>query len=97
MILEGCVGASLCSLHGFNIFGARAVFSMDACHLFPQCVLALIPLIRGCHWWCGDQRLHWMLSGAFFLPCGCHNPVRDCVCSLVVGVEAPRSVSELHV
>ena len=27
------------------IFGARAVFSMDACHLFPQCMLAVIPLI----------------------------------------------------
>ena len=27
--------------------------------------------------------------------CGCHNPLRGRVCSPVVGVEAPRSVSEL--
>ena len=32
---------------GLVFFGARAVFSMDACHLFPQCVLADIPLIGG--------------------------------------------------
>ena len=38
---------SLCSLHGFSIFGARAVFSMDACCLFPQYMLAIIPLIGG--------------------------------------------------
>ena len=42
------VRPSLCSLHGFNISGARAVFGMDACCLFPQCVLAIIPLIGGC-------------------------------------------------
>ena len=27
--------ASLSSLHGFNIFGGRAVFIMDDCYLFP--------------------------------------------------------------
>ena len=32
----------LCSLCGFNIFGARAAFSMDVCHLFPQSVLVII-------------------------------------------------------
>ena len=41
------MGASLCSLCEFSIFGVRAVFSMDACHVFPQCVLAVIPLIGG--------------------------------------------------
>ena len=47
--MKGCfyVGVSLCSLHESNSFGARAVFSMDACHIFPQCVLAVIPLIGG--------------------------------------------------
>ena len=49
MVLEGYfyVGTSLCSLHVFNIFGARAVFIMDNCCLFSQCVLAIIPLIGG--------------------------------------------------
>ena len=28
-------------------FGERAVFSMDACCLFPQCMLAIILLIGG--------------------------------------------------
>ena len=28
-------------------FGARAVFSVAGCHLFPQCMLAIIPLIGG--------------------------------------------------
>ena len=36
------MGGSLCSLCGFNIFGARAAFSMDVCHLFPQSVLVII-------------------------------------------------------
>ena len=49
MVLEGYfyVRASLCILHGFNILGARTVFSVDACLIFPQCVLAIIPLIGG--------------------------------------------------
>ena len=49
MVLKGSfyVGASLRSLHESNIFGVRAVFDMDACHVFPQCVLAVIPLIGG--------------------------------------------------
>lgn len=41
------MGASQYSLCGVNIFGVRSVFSMDASHLFPQFVLALIPFIRG--------------------------------------------------
>ena len=39
---------------GFHIFfGARAVFSTDACHLFPQFILAFIALIGGMTyvWW----------------------------------------------
>ena len=49
MVLKGCpyAGVSLCSLCESNIFGARAVFSMDACHVFLQCVLAIFPLVGG--------------------------------------------------
>ena len=49
MVLDGYlyVGLSLCSLCGFNIFGVRAVFSMDACRLFPQHMLVVFPLIGG--------------------------------------------------
>ena len=41
------VGMSLCSLHGFNFFIVSTVFSVDDCHLFPQRMLAIIPLIGG--------------------------------------------------
>ena len=46
-VLKGCfyVGASVCSLPESNIFGVRAVFSMDSCHVFPWCVLAIVPLM----------------------------------------------------
>ena len=30
-----------------NIFGVRAVFGTDVCHIFPQGVLAVVPLIGG--------------------------------------------------
>ena len=47
--MKGCfyVETPLCSLCESNIFGAKAVFGMDACHVFPQGVLALLPLIGG--------------------------------------------------
>ena len=32
---------------GLLLFGTRAAFSIDVCHLFSQCVLAIIPLIAG--------------------------------------------------
>ena len=32
---------------GLIFFGERAVFIMDACHLFPQCMLAIIPMVGG--------------------------------------------------
>ena len=49
MVLKGCfyMVVSLCSLHESNIFGVRTVFGMDACHIFPQGVLAVIALIGG--------------------------------------------------
>ena len=54
MVLEGYlyVRVSLCSFFGFNIFSGRAVFSMDVCCLFPQLVLAIIPLIGDVQMWC---------------------------------------------
>ena len=49
MVFKGCfhVGAYLCSLLVSSIFGTRAVFSMDACHVFPKGLLAFVPLIEG--------------------------------------------------
>ena len=43
-----------CKCLSFLIFGTRADFTMDVCHLFPQCMLAVIPLredvqVRGLH------------------------------------------------
>ena len=69
---------------------------MDACYLFPQCVLTFIPLIKGCTLCC-DQSLHWKLSVATSLLCGCHSPVMGRVCSLVVGakVKVTRSCPTL--
>lgn len=39
------VGASLRSLRESYIFGLEAVFIMDACYIFSQCVLVITPLI----------------------------------------------------
>lgn len=36
---------TLGSLSGFYFFDLVDVFILDACHLFPQCMLAIIPLI----------------------------------------------------
>lgn len=49
MVLESCfyVGVFVYSLHESNFFGTKTVFSIDACCFFLQCVLAIIPLIRG--------------------------------------------------
>lgn len=62
MVLKGYfyVGASVCKQ---DIFGVRGVLGMGACNLFPQSVLADIPLWdRGsvCDWCC-DQSLHWIV------------------------------------
>ena len=54
------------------------------------------PLDRRCDWCCGDQTLPWILTRASSLLCGCHCVVRGRVSSLVVGVQAPRFVSELQ-
>lgn len=49
MVLKVCfyVGASLCKMCVSNIFVARTVFCMYAIHIFPQSLLAIIPLIGG--------------------------------------------------
>ena len=61
---------------------------MDVCCIFPQCVLAVIPLTEGV--------TGVVVTKAFSLLCGCHSPVGGRVCSPLVGVEDPRSVSELR-
>ena len=56
MVLEDYlyVALFLCSLCGFNIFGAEAIFSVDACHLFPQHMFTIIALMGVCRCggWC---------------------------------------------
>lgn len=52
------------------------------------------PVDKRCDWCC-DQSLPWILSWTSSLVCGGHCSVRGQVCFLVVGVETPRSVSEL--
>ena len=49
-------------------FGARAVFSMDACHLFPQCMLATNLLIGGVT---GVMDIEWGLLFALWLSLPC--------------------------
>lgn len=39
------MGTPLCSLPEFNIFGARAVLGMDACHVSSEGMLTLVSLI----------------------------------------------------
>ena len=72
----------------------RTVFSMDPCCIFPQCVLAFISLTMSVI--SAYQSLHSILNEACPLLCDCHSFVRSRVCFLVVGVEAPSSISELH-
>ena len=47
MVLKGCfyMRVSLCSLCEPDTFVIRAVFSMVVCHIFPQCVLVIIPMM----------------------------------------------------
>ena len=49
MILKVCfyMGEFLCRLCVSSIFGVRAGFGMDVSHVFPQSVLAVIPLLGG--------------------------------------------------
>ena len=39
---------SLCISHESNIFGAGDIFDTDACHIFPPCVLTIIPSLLLC-------------------------------------------------
>ena len=88
------VRSSLYSLHGFNMFGVRIIFSMDACCLFSQCMLAIIPLIgavtdvvtRACI----SYRPGLLFGLWLSLPCWGR------VCSQVVGSRSPWSISDLH-
>ena len=75
------VEVSLCSLCEPSIFGAKSVFTMDAYHIFPQCLLALIPWI-----WniigVVIQAFPGYWLGPSHCSVGCHSPVRGRVCSL---------------
>ena len=53
------MGVSLCSLSEYNFFDARAVFSVDSCHVFLS--VCWPNRYDRC---CNDQNLYWMLSGA---------------------------------
>ena len=79
MALKGCfdVGVSLRRLCESNIFGARAVFGIDASHVFPQSVLSVIPLIGGVMvLWCPEPALdvQWGLLFALCLSQPCWGP-----------------------
>ena len=56
---------------GLIVYGARAVFGMDACHLFPHCMLPIICLIGGV-----TGVVVTRASGISSLLCDCHCPVR---------------------
>lgn len=73
---------------GLIYFGAKAVFSVNACRPFPQCVQAVShPLDRRCALGI-EQGLPFALWAS--------QPCWGKVFALAVGVEALRSVSELH-
>lgn len=61
------MAVSLCSLYEFNIFDARAIFSIDASPIFPQKVKAIIPFIVNIR-----VSRAYMLSGASSLLHDCH-------------------------
>ena len=68
------VEIALCSLCGFNIFWCKGCFYYGYL-LPPSSVFAgHYPFDRRCDWSCGDQNLHWILSGASLLLCSCHCP-----------------------
>lgn len=71
-----------------SVFGTRSDFDMNASHIFPQGVLAVITL-KECDWCYGDQSLH-------LLYCDCHTHVEGGrVSPPVFGLEATRYVSKL--
>lgn len=79
-----------------TFLAAWAVFSTDACRMFPPCLLCVISWVERTYDWCDDDKsLHWILSRASSLLYGCHSPVGGRACTTVVVVEAPRSISEL--
>ena len=67
---------------------------MDACYLFLQCMLAIIPLV-------GDgtdvvkTKSSLDIEYSFLFALGLSQTLEEQISSLVIGAEAPRSVSEL--
>ena len=86
MVLEGYlyVGTSPYSPCGFNIFGTKVVFSMDACHLSSQRMLAMSPLIGGVTGIVVARACTEMSRASLLV--GSHSPVRDKVCSLALEI-----------
>lgn len=87
MVLKGLfsVGESPCSLYESNIFGAKAAFSVVACHVIPHVCADHYPFDRVCDWCSGD--LLWILSGAPSLPCG----YRSLAVGAMKSVQSPAS------
>ena len=89
VVLKGCfyVGASLCGL----IFLVRGLFSMDACHVFLQCVLDVIGGVIG------------VVVTRAFTGCSAGPPLCSVVVTVLFGAgllpscwrRSPRSISEL--
>ena len=78
---------------GLVLFHARAIFSVGARRLFPQCMLAVIPLIGGVT----DILVSSSCTGYWAVPPLCSMAVTALsgvgVCFLIVGIEARRSIS----
>ena len=90
------MGTPLCSLPEFNIFWCESCFQYGCLTPLSSVYADHYILDRKGDLRYGEQSLPWILSRTSFLLCGYHCPVRGRVCSLVVGLEAPRCVSELH-
>ena len=43
-----CPSVAFVDLFIYLFFGRRTILGFDACHLFPQHILAVFPLIGGC-------------------------------------------------
>lgn len=57
---------------------------MDTLHILEY--TGCYATYRVCDWFCGYQILHWMLSGAFSLLCGCFSPIGvGSACSVIEG------------
>ena len=84
MVLKDCVyvKTSQCRPCESNIFGVKVGFGIDARHIFPLSVLAVMPMV-GAVISVVDSRAC-VLGRASSLLSGYHSPARDRICSTVV-------------